>query len=245
MENTSVCYKTRDAIGKCWTSASVIGEVVAQSDVYCIPEKYSAIYPEYDFYRIAARRKSGAVDYIIVAIADKAIKENLKLGSIVRLSGEIKRFEVYQHEEKRWVMVLFADKKAEILERSDEAQDVNRVCIEGYLVKTTPARGTMTEKRLADMLICLQGEAQENGYIPNVVVPCLIWDKVMDDVKENYMVGDKVEIVGRFQSRTYKKAGRDGIDQEFETQEISVSRVSKVLPLDVDLEVSEEGDINV
>lgn len=251
MENTNVCYKAKDTIAKCWTSASVTGEIVAQSPIYTIPEKYLVRYPEYEFYRVAAKRKSGAADYIICAISDKAIKENLKLGSIVRLSGDIRRLEFYQNTEKKWVMVLFADKKAEILERSTEAQDSNRVSLEGYFMKTTPARGTTTDKRLADMFIILQEAVQDNGYVPSVVIPCLVWGNVMDDVKENLMVGDKVRVIGRFQSRAYKKtetskfSDQYGEELVFEAQEISATRVTKVLPLECDLEAAQEEDADV
>ena len=96
----------------------------------------------------------------------------------------------------------------------------NRVQLTGALCKAPSYRTTPFGREIADLMLAVNRSYGKSDYIP-----CITWGRTAR-YAANLKIGDKVQLVGRFQSRNYQKQLPDGTILNKVAYEVSVSRLS-------------------
>ena len=144
---------------------------------------------------IGVKRTSGAVDLLPVIVRE-GLADAFPIGGRVYIKERI------------------------ISYGNERANDENKIILEGYLCKPPIYRKTPIGKEICDLMIaCNEYDLRRTDYIP-----CIAWWKEAREAA-NFKVGDYVSIIGRIQSRIYRKK-LSGDEVEFRTAyEVSIGRI--------------------
>lgn len=93
----------------------------------------------------------------------------------------------------------------------------NNISFEGYICKPPFYRKTPLGRDIADLLIAVNRDNGKSSYLP-----CIVWGSNATWAKDNLNVGDKIECIGRIQSREYTKNNEPRI-----AYEVSISKIWK------------------
>ena len=159
-------------------------------------------------------RQSGVVDTVPLFIHDNKLLDmgvdllngDSLMDELVHVVGRIKtRRDVDPETQQRHLRIFI---HVDMIEFASEFTDENNRCeITGYICKPVTYRKTPYGKEITDMWLAVnhvnQGISRSSAYIPMI-----LWNALA--VKfANAEVGQKMEIVGRFQSRIYTKDNED------------------------------------
>ncbi len=192
---------------------TISGEVVSE------PEFSHEVYNEgfYEFY-LKVSRLSVAYDIIPVTISERLMKiSNITVGSKVSGVGQFRSYNKLQDGKSKLLLTVFL---REIVPY-DEYSNPNSIEITGYVCKEPIFRTTPFNREISDVLLAVNRSYNKSDYLP-----CIAWGRNARFVKE-FVVGDKVNVSGRIQSREYQKK----IDDEVVTRtayEISLSKIELV-----------------
>lgn len=190
-----------------------------------ITEKY-----EYDhkvfgecFYRtaISLTRKSGKADVIPVMISERLIDvtEDMR-GCRVALFGEYRSFNQRECERTKLILFIFCQ---EIRPAEDcEQEDENNVYLNGFVCKEPTYRKTPLGRDITDILVAVNRPYGKTDYIP-----CVAWGRNAR-WSGGLSVGKRVQILGRIQSREYKKALSETSIETRVAYEVSTNSISSV-----------------
>lgn len=163
-------------------------------------------------------RKSDESDIVPILVSERILDVSVSaIGANIRVTGEL-RTHSKQIENKSLLIIFMFAKDIENIE-SDKFVYENEIVLRGFVGKDPKYRETPRGREVADVILAVNRKYRKSDYIP-----LLVWerDARFISIKE---VGTEIEVVGRFQSREYrKKIGED----EFETRtayEVSVSKM--------------------
>ena len=192
---------------------TISGEVVSE------PEFSHEVYNEgfYEFY-LKVSRLSVAYDIIPVTISERLMKiSNIKVGSKISGYGQFRSYNKLQDGKSKLLLTVFL---REIVPY-DEYVNPNSIEITGYVCKEPVFRTTPFNREISDVLLAVNRSYNKSDYLP-----CIAWGRNARFVKD-FVVGDKVVVSGRIQSREYQKK----IDDEVITKtayEISLSKIELI-----------------
>ena len=192
---------------------TISGEVVSE------PEFSHEVYNEgfYEFY-LKVNRLSVAYDIIPVTISERLMKiSNIKVGSKISGYGQFRSYNKLQDGKSKLLLTVFL---REIVPY-DEYANPNSIEITGYVCKEPVFRTTPFNREISDVLLAVNRSYNKSDYLP-----CIAWGRNARFVKD-FVVGDKVIVSGRIQSREYQKK----IDDEVVTRtayEISLSKIELI-----------------
>lgn len=163
-------------------------------------------------------RTSGIADKVPVMVSERMCNiERIKAGNPYEVVGQFRSYNKHEERKNRLVLSVFAIEMRELDEK--EFVGENSVVIEGYVCKEPVYRKTPLGREIADILIAVNRPYGKSDYIP-----CIAWGRNAR-YASSLMVGHRVKLKGRIQSREYlKKVGED----ETETRvayELSVSQI--------------------
>ena len=162
-------------------------------------------------------RLSGAEDFLPVTLSERLlIDEPIAAGSILCLDGQLRSYNKVVEGSGRLLITAFAQR---LLPEEDE-ENPNRVQLTGALCKAPSYRTTPFGREIADLMLAVNRSYGKSDYIP-----CITWGRTAR-YAANLKIGDKVQLVGRFQSRNYQKQLPDGTILNKVAYEVSVSRLS-------------------
>ena len=104
----------------------------------------------------------------------------------------------------------------------EDEENPNRVQLTGALCKPPSYRTTPFGREIADLMLAVNRSYGKSDYIP-----CITWGRTAR-YAANLKIGDRVQLVGRFQSRAYQKQLPDGTSLNKVAYEVSVSRLNAV-----------------
>ena len=107
------------------------------------------------------------------------------------------------------------------LKEYDESINPNQIEITGYVCKEPIYRTTPFKREIADVLIAVNRSFNKSDYLP-----CIAWGRNAKYVS-TLNVGDKLEMVGRIQSRVYQKRIDENTVEEKVAYEISLNKIIK------------------
>jgi primosomal replication protein N len=200
MENTSV------------NTIEIIGTISAEP-------KFNHEYYGENFYtfEVTTNRLSDTDDVLPGIVSDRLINiEELAVGARVKLTGQLRSYNVKEEERSRLVLKVFV---REISVLTEEAEDSNVIELNGFICKPTVYRQTPKGREICDVIVAANRAFGKSDYIPTIC-----WGRNAKFAK-NLEVGDNVKLTGRFQSREYSKRTGEDTYTTRTAYEVSVSRI--------------------
>lgn len=175
--------------------------------------------------KIETKRPSGIIDEVAVAFTEAAVDrgktgDGLRLenyflpGSRLLISGRQQALKDFKSG-KVLVFIL-----AEYIGLSPKAMLQNDIALMGELKHKPTYRETQMGKRISDIFV----EVENVLTGTSCYIPCICWQERADEVA-NWQPGDKVKLLGRYQSREYLKQTEKEIRTAYE---ISVSFIKRI-----------------
>ena len=173
-------------------------------------------------FRLLSSRKSGNCDVLMCTVPE-IIKNGINEGNMVKVLGEIRTRNVHEDDKNHIEITVFV--KDVLLYEEDE----NNVELDGFICKEPTYRETPFGRQITDLMVASNREYFKSDYIP-----CIAWGRNAIRASE-FNVGTRVKVLGRLQSREYKKKIDDG------TYEVRTAYELSAYMIDV-VEESEETD---
>lgn len=163
-------------------------------------------------------RKSGYEDRIRLMISDKILGgRSPRDGELLEISGHIRTYnKEVNGKSKLEITILVREMK--YLKRENFSYN-NEIYMEGFICKDPVRRTSPLGRELCDLMIAVNRLYNKSDYIPSIA-----WGKNAAFC-ESLKVGDKVAIVGRIQSRDYRKFTEEGYLITKTAYEVSVKSV--------------------
>lgn len=171
------------------------------------------------FYELTLKvdRLSNNYDNIPVIVSEKLlVGDNFKLGNIVAIQGQFRSYNKLVDGKSKLILNVFVRSIIEI----DDSMNPNVVELSGFICKEPIFRMTPFGREICDMLIAVNRAYNKSDYLP-----CIVWGRNARFAR-SARVGQKVEIVGRIQSREYQKRISDEETLTKVAYEISVNKIN-------------------
>ena len=166
--------------------------------------------------KVEVERLSGLVDVIPVTVSERLLGEgDFEEGKCVSVSGQFRSYNKIADGKSRLMLTVFVRETNE-----DLPPNTNKIELIGYVCKPPVYRTTPFKREIADVLIAVNRAYNKSDYIP-----CIAWGRNAR-FAEKLVVGDKVGLSGRIQSREYRKTDENGVESVRVAYEISVNRLS-------------------
>ncbi len=189
----------------------ISGEIVTEA------EFSHEVYGE-GFYEmnILVKRLSGQGDILPITISERLISDKkLKIGDTINAFGQFRSYNKLIDGKSKLMLTVFIREVVEEL----SFRNPNCIVLTGYICKPPIYRTTPFNREIADVLIAVNRSYNKSDYIP-----CIAWGRNARFAK-NLSVGDKIAIVGRIQSREYKKKIADDDVKTMTAYEVSISKL--------------------
>lgn len=171
----------------------------------------------YEF-ELKVARLSDSFDVIPITVSERLIEDqHLAVGETIKISGQFRSYNKLENEKSKLMLTMFI---REFLDMDYDNQSVNQIEIIGYVCKEPIYRTTPFNREICDMLLAVNRNYGKSDYIP-----CIAWGRNARFAKD-FVIGEKLKVVGRIQSREYQKK----YDEEVVTKvayEVSLSRISR------------------
>lgn len=195
-------------------------KVHLQGKIISLPRLSHQVYDE-NFYEIdlEVKRLSSSVDIIPITVSEKLMNEySFDVGKEIALSGQFRSYNKQVNGKSKLVLTVFV---REIVEEVGDIQNTNVIELVGYICKEPVFRTTPFKREICDILLAVNRAYNKSDYLP-----CIAWGRNARYSK-SLEIGDKVNLVGRIQSREYEKKRDDGIVEKKVAYEISILKISK------------------
>ncbi len=167
---------------------------------------------------LEVKRLSDATDIIPVTVSERLLKEeDIKVGNKIAGTGQFRSYNKLVEDKSKLMLTVFIRE----LVPYDETINPNQIELTGFVCKEPIYRTTPFKREITDVLIAVNRSYNKSDYLP-----CIAWGRNAKFVK-NLSVGDKLNMVGRIQSRVYQKKVDDQVFEKT-AYEISLSKVSKI-----------------
>lgn len=165
---------------------------------------------------LCVRRTSGAIDAIPIFIDGRGLKQcDVHKGSKVRVEGRVQSQHEWDEKRQEHHVKLYVQ-VTEMKVVPDTEPDKNEVFLSGTIYGKSILRKTPRGKNIVDFTIVY---TRENGWKSHRIW-CIAWGSAAYSISEK-CEGDRVAFQGRFQSRYYIKALKNGKEEQRITYEVS------------------------
>ncbi len=192
--------------------------VVLSGKIAKKPEYSHEVFGE-GFYEsiMEVERLSAQVDMIPITISERLMEEvNLEEGDNLSIEGQFRSYNKLVENHSKLMLTVFVRECVD----NPEGKNENVIELTGYVCKDPIYRTTPFKREIADILVAVNRAYNKSDYIP-----CIAWGRNAR-FASHLGVGDKINLVGRIQSREYQKVFDDGSSETRTAYEISVSRIS-------------------
>lgn len=181
--------------------------------------------------KVKTERKNGIADEVVIAIEESTIIkpnsgidfeifEKCSIGKMLLIAGKMQTLKDFASG-KVLVFVL-----ADYMALSPKAVQQDDIALVGELAYTPKYRETPRGKRITDIFVKVQNVLTAG----TCHIPCICWQEQADEVA-NWQQGDKVKLLGRYQSREYSKLVDIDNEESREIRtayEVSVSHIERI-----------------
>lgn len=190
----------------------ISGEIVSESAFS--HESYGEKFYEC---KVRIARLSEVCDTLPVVISERLMTKDWTIGKRIHALGQFRSHNAIVDGKSRLMLYVF------IRELLDEPRgnNTNLIGLAGYVCKQPMYRITPFNREIADVLIAVNRAYGKTDYIP-----CIAWGHNARFVN-NLLVGERVQIKGRTQSREYEKKLPDGNTETRTAYEVSISSIAK------------------
>lgn len=188
-------------------SGKVVGEPTYSHEVF--GEKFYEIV-------LSVNRLSGMADLLPVSVSEHLLSDKLTNDSLVTVKGQFRSYNKMSGERSKLMLTVFA----QYVEDYDESANPNMLELTGYICKPPVYRTTPFNREICDLLLAVNRQYNKSDYIP-----CIVWGRNAR-FAGNLSVGERINVVGRAQSRNYQKKLDDDTVVTRTAYEVSVSKIS-------------------
>lgn len=167
---------------------------------------------------VSVPRLSGETDEIPVIVSERLNITKFHNGDSIALEGQYRSYNKSENVKSKLILSVFARQVVPI----SIYDNPNIINLTGYICKEPVYRETPFNREITDVLIAVNRAYHKSDYIP-----CLAWGRTARYIA-GFEVGDKVEIVGRIQSRKYHKKYEDGTVEDRVAYEVSILTLTKL-----------------
>ena len=192
-------------------------KVYITGEVVSLPVFSQEIYGErfYEF-DLKVDRLSNSYDIIPMTVTERLLTEYaLQEGSKFSAIGQFRSYNKLEDGKSKLMLTVYIK---EILPYNCE-ENPNYIEITGYVCKEPIFRVTPFKREITDVLLAVNRSYNKSDYLP-----CIAWGRNARIIK-NFVVGDKVQVIGRIQSREYQKKLDDGTVTTKIAYEVSLSKI--------------------
>ena len=167
---------------------------------------------------IAVKRLSGQEDIIPLTVSERLMEnESFETGNLIGVIGQLRSYNKMVDNRSKLVLRVFVRELAAV-----DEDNPNTIEIDGFVCKQPVYRTTPFKREITDMLIAVNRAYNKSDYIPAIA-----WGRNAR-FAGNFQIGDRVQMVGRIQSRVYQKQLEDGTVEERMAYEVSISKLDVV-----------------
>jgi len=176
---------------------------------------------------VSISRKSEVEDVLPIIISERLTPECVEqdlTGKLVEIKGQFRSFNLCTEGRSHLLLSVFV-REFKLLEDGNVVYDYyscseNKIQLIGYICKSPICRVTPLGREISDLLVAVNRPYGKSDYIP-----CICWGRNARFAK-NQRVGTQVEIIGRVQSRLYKKKINENETEDKVAYEVSVQTIS-------------------
>lgn len=171
--------------------------------------------------KIKIHRLSDSYDILPMTISERLLQEiDFEKDKLVSVLGQLRSYNKNVDNKNKLVLTVFVREIKPITEV--DTKDPNSIFLDGYICKLPIYRKTPLGREITDLLVAINRPYNKSDYIPSIV-----WGRNAKFAK-NLQVGDRIQMWGRVQSRTYDKKIDSGVSVKKVAYEVSVSKIKKV-----------------
>lgn len=169
---------------------------------------------------LAVKRLSEQVDVIPLTISERLINMNdISLGDMVEIRGQFRSRNQVGENKKRLILSVFVREVIFLEEEFTDYTKTNFISLDGFICKPPIYRKTPLGREIADLLLAVNRPYGKSDYIP-----CIVWGRNAR-YASGLLVGNRLEIYGRIQSREYEKKISETDVSKRIAYEVSVSKM--------------------
>ena len=171
--------------------------------------------------KIVVERLSEANDILPFTISEKLLRAyNLDLegGMPVNFGGELRSYNKVIDGKSRLILSFFVK---EILGEEAFENNTNELSLTGFICKTPVFRTTPFNRQICDILLAVN----RPNFNKSDYIPCILWGRNAKFV-QGQKVGTKINLIGRIQSRNYRKEISEGVFEQRTAYEVSCQKLS-------------------
>ncbi|MFR3727713.1 single-stranded DNA-binding protein [Lacrimispora sp.] len=169
---------------------------------------------------LAVKRLSEQVDVIPLTISERLINMNdISLGDMVEVRGQFRSRNQFGEDKKRLILSVFVREVIFLEEEITDYTKTNFISLDGFICKPPIYRKTPLGREIADLLLAVNRPYGKSDYIP-----CIVWGRNAR-YASGLLVGNRLEIYGRIQSREYEKKISEIEVSKRTAYEVSVSKL--------------------
>jgi len=194
--------------------AKVVGRVVKE-----LKNSHEIEGEKFYEFTLEIKRLSETYDYIPVTISERILgKDKIKIGERIGVEGEFRSYNKQENDKSKLILHVFAK---DLVREKDlgNVEDENQVVLLGYLCKEPIYRITPFNREICDALIAVNRKNFKSDYLP-----CIFWGRNARFM-EKQVIGKRIGIEGRIQSRIYTKKYANGLEEEKIAYEISAAKL--------------------
>jgi len=165
---------------------------------------------------LKVKRLSENFDLVPVTVSERLLaNEEFALGKIVAIKGQFRSYNKVADGKSKLLLTVFVREVIDF----DDTMNPNVVELSGFVCKEPVFRTTPFGREICDILVAVNRAYNKSDYLP-----CIAWGRNARFVK-SIKVGEKVEIIGRIQSREYQKKLNENEVQTKTAYEISLNKI--------------------
>lgn len=196
------------------------------------PEFSHEMYGE-GFYNVHLEvpRLSDISDSLPITVSERLmLGVDLEVGSKLVVLGQLRSYNKLVDGSNKLILTIFA---RDLKQDDEEIKNPNQIYLDGFICKKPIYRTTPFGREITDMLIAVNRPYNKSDYIPSIA-----WGRNAR-YSENLVVGDRIKVWGRIQSREYQKKLNE---EEVVTRTAYEVSISKMEIVDKDNNVREFGE---
>ena len=179
---------------------------------------------------LAVNRLSEMQDMIPITLPERLIREEkITDGMKLTVKGQFRSYNKLMHGRSKLMLTVFV---REII-KEPSPENPNIIEIVGHVCKAPIYRTTPFNREIADILLAVNRAYNKSDYLPAIA-----WGRNARFAK-NMVVGEKVYLSGRIQSREYQKRLDDGTVEPRLAYEVSINKLSNQ-PLESQIEITKD-----
>ncbi len=183
---------------------------------------------------VEVSRLSEEVDVLPVTISERLITD-FSVGDEIGIVGQFRSYNKLEENHSKLMLTIFVK---ELVDPS-EISEINQIYLIGYICKEPIYRTTPFGREICDVLLAVNRAYNKSDYLP-----CIAWGRNARFVRD-LGVGEKLEVQGRIQSRSYQKRISEDVVETKVAYEISISSVVLVDDVEYVGDYEEYDDENI